>query len=191
MPLGAALGTAGLKPGVCTSSTRPTAPYPGQLIYETDVFRTSVWDGTGWYILDERMNTAWVPTFGGITVASSTRAGYYKRSAGFLDFYASFIMGATPTVFANNPTLTLPFSCQFAAQVQIAINDSGVSWRYGVAMFPQGLGTSIPMTLVNMGSTYGDQALFSLTAPQTWNVNDAIYVSGHCPLQLATGAAYI
>ena len=38
----------GLRPGVCTSSTRPTAPYEGQMIYETDTDLTYVWGGSAW-----------------------------------------------------------------------------------------------------------------------------------------------
>jgi hypothetical protein len=39
----------GLRPGVCTSSTRPTAPYEGQMIYETDTDRVAIWNGTAWF----------------------------------------------------------------------------------------------------------------------------------------------
>lgn len=36
------------QPGVCTSVTRPLAPYEGQLIYETDTNNTMIWDGSQW-----------------------------------------------------------------------------------------------------------------------------------------------
>ena len=38
----------GLRPGVCTSSTRPTSPYNGQVIYETDTTNLYVWNGSAW-----------------------------------------------------------------------------------------------------------------------------------------------
>jgi hypothetical protein len=38
----------GFRPGVCTSSTRPTAPYEGQQIYETDTDFLYVWNGSAW-----------------------------------------------------------------------------------------------------------------------------------------------
>ena len=44
-------GAAGVRPGVCTSTTRPTTPYNGQVIYETDTGRALVWDGTAWEYL--------------------------------------------------------------------------------------------------------------------------------------------
>ena len=43
--------TQGLKPGVCTSTNRPSAPFDGQVIYMTDVDQTAVWDGSQWTVL--------------------------------------------------------------------------------------------------------------------------------------------
>jgi hypothetical protein len=43
--------TTGLRSGVCTSTTRPTAPYEGQLIYTTDLDTLEIWNGTAWRIL--------------------------------------------------------------------------------------------------------------------------------------------
>lgn len=39
-----------IKPGVCTSSTRPASPYTGQCIFETDTNKLLVWNGTAWVI---------------------------------------------------------------------------------------------------------------------------------------------
>jgi len=41
--------SSGLRPGVCTSTTRPQAPFEGQMIYETDTDKVLVWNGTAWY----------------------------------------------------------------------------------------------------------------------------------------------
>ena len=48
MGLDAGYGIGSLKPGVCTSSTRPASPYIGQTIFETDTNRIKVWLGTAW-----------------------------------------------------------------------------------------------------------------------------------------------
>lgn len=40
--------TRGLRPGVCTSTTRPGSPFDGQLIYETDTNRVAVYDTNTW-----------------------------------------------------------------------------------------------------------------------------------------------
>jgi len=38
----------GLRPGVCTSTTRPANPFEGQVIYETDTDKTLVYNGSSW-----------------------------------------------------------------------------------------------------------------------------------------------
>jgi len=43
--------TQGSRPGICTSTTRPTAPYEGQMIYETDTNRVLVWDNAAWVMI--------------------------------------------------------------------------------------------------------------------------------------------
>ena len=43
--------TTGLRPGVCLSTSRPTAPYEGQMIYTTDLDTLEIWNGTAWRIL--------------------------------------------------------------------------------------------------------------------------------------------
>ena len=57
MPLSSVVGAQSIvKPGVCTSSTRPASPYDGQVIYETDTDRVLAYDGANWY---PPSNTAW------------------------------------------------------------------------------------------------------------------------------------
>lgn len=46
----------GLRPGVVTSTTRPTAPYTGQIIYETDTGYLRVWDGSAWDYLSQKQD---------------------------------------------------------------------------------------------------------------------------------------
>lgn len=41
-------GLGSLRPGVCTSTSRPGAPFEGQLIYETDTDLVQGWNGSGW-----------------------------------------------------------------------------------------------------------------------------------------------
>jgi len=48
MAIDAALGRLGIKPGVCTSSTRPANPFEGQVIYETDTNNIRFWSGSAW-----------------------------------------------------------------------------------------------------------------------------------------------
>jgi hypothetical protein len=50
MGIDAAYGIGSLKPGVCTSTTRPASPFEGQVIFETDTDRLYVYNGTAWVI---------------------------------------------------------------------------------------------------------------------------------------------
>jgi hypothetical protein len=67
-------GLAGLKTGVCTSTTRPGGPYEGQMIYETDTDLTYIWGGSAWQQVSGGTavgNSGWVYiTSGSFTTAS-------------------------------------------------------------------------------------------------------------------------
>lgn len=41
------------RPGICTSTTRPTTPFEGQVIYETDTNQTLVYDGAAWVMVHD------------------------------------------------------------------------------------------------------------------------------------------
>ena len=85
MPIDSALGSLGLRPGVCTSSSRPAAPYAGQMIYETNTFRTLQWDGTGWVVLSEPYQS-YVPRLDQTTanISKSITHARFKRSDGWV-----------------------------------------------------------------------------------------------------------
>lgn len=40
--------TTGYRPGVCTSTSRPSSPYTGQAIYETNTNLMAIWNGSVW-----------------------------------------------------------------------------------------------------------------------------------------------
>ena len=48
MGFDAGYGIGSVKPGVCTSSTRPASPFDGMVVYETDTNVVSVYDGAAW-----------------------------------------------------------------------------------------------------------------------------------------------
>jgi len=66
----------GLRPGVCTSSTRPTAPYEGQMIYETDTDLTYVWGGSAWQQVSggTAVGNSGLVYIGSVSAASTTIA---------------------------------------------------------------------------------------------------------------------
>jgi hypothetical protein len=69
MPFSSVLGASSvIKPGVCTSSTRPTVPYEGQLIYETDTDLVLAYNGSSWA-------TVGPASAGAMTLISATTIG--------------------------------------------------------------------------------------------------------------------
>jgi hypothetical protein len=74
---GYGLGIGSLKPGVCTSSTRPTSPFDGQVIYMTDVDQTAVWDGSQWTVL--------APIAGGRNALINGDFKVWQRGTSFAD----------------------------------------------------------------------------------------------------------
>ena len=69
----------GIRPGVCTSTTRPTAPYEGQTIYETDTDMVAIWNGTAWRYISATtptsgtvLQTAYAQTSTAVTYTSTT-----------------------------------------------------------------------------------------------------------------------
>lgn len=82
MGISAGLGTGGLTPGVCTSSTRPSAPFEGQLVYETDTDMLAIYNGTAW-----RYIAATTPTQGSVlqVVTGNTSTGVTNNTATYVD----------------------------------------------------------------------------------------------------------
>lgn len=90
----------GLRTGVCTSTNRPTTPYEGQVIYETDTDNMYVWSGTAWVLLPPTAS----PTFTGVPAAPTATAGTnttqlattaFANAAGGLVYVTSATVGTT------------------------------------------------------------------------------------------------
>ena len=143
-----------LKPGVCTSSTRPSAPYEGQTIYETDTDRVMVHNGTGWVVLSEPP-ISFTPTVTNITTANGVLTGRYHRSDGWCEVFTSFVLGSSSAVTGRTyfgvPS-GIPGATVNAFIGSGVLNDSG-----GLAYIPFLTfdTTSIYLDCVNASTTYG------------------------------------
>ena len=71
-----------LRPGVCTSTTRPSTPYEGQMIYETDTDMLAIWNGSAW-----RYISATTPTQGSVLqiVTGNTATGVVNNTSTYVD----------------------------------------------------------------------------------------------------------
>lgn len=74
--------SSGLRSGVCTSTTRPTTPFEGQMIYETDTDMVALWNGSSW-----RYIAATTPTSGTVlqVVYGSTTTSTQNNTSTYAD----------------------------------------------------------------------------------------------------------
>ena len=84
MPLSSVLGAQSLvRPGVCTSTTRPASPFEGQVIYETDTNQVLVYSGTAWVMLGD------LDTPGGLQLIKTQTIGTTVSSVTVSDVFSS------------------------------------------------------------------------------------------------------
>jgi hypothetical protein len=109
MPLSSVVGAQSIvRPGVCTSSTRPASPYDGQVIYETDTDKTLVWNGSAWvYLSTSRTNATGLDLVASATVSSAS--SFSLAASTFTDTYDNYkIIGAfTMTASGSSQTVTM------------------------------------------------------------------------------------
>jgi hypothetical protein len=102
MPLSSVLGASSvIKPGVCTSTTRPTAPYEGQLIYETDTGRVVSWNGSAWVHTAPSGLVPIAPTSVGKTGTSSTATASTIGQVTFALCETLLLNGVFTSAYAN------------------------------------------------------------------------------------------
>lgn len=61
-----------MKPGVCTSTTRPASPYDGQVVYETDTDRVSAYNGSAWQTVSSGLTLIESNTFSAVASVSAS-----------------------------------------------------------------------------------------------------------------------
>lgn len=98
----------GLRPGVCTSTTRPSTPFEGQMIYETDTNRVLVYEGAAWVMIADTdtppaLELVKVQTVGS-AVASVTVSDCFSST---YDNYRLIVQGVVCSQAAN---ITFQFS---------------------------------------------------------------------------------
>ena len=121
----------GLRPGVCTSTTRPTTPYTGQTIFETDTNKMLVWNATAWVIPNqttqnpEGLELIKVQTVGSavgsVTVTDAFSATYHN--------YKIVYSGGASSAFTDAIIYlggTLPSSGYYASYIYVGFSGSSV-----------------------------------------------------------------
>jgi hypothetical protein len=80
----------GLKPGVCTSTARPSNPFDGMVIYETDTDKTLVWNGSAWVYLATGTTNA--PGLELVTSATFSAATTVTIDGCFTSTYRNYLL---------------------------------------------------------------------------------------------------
>ena len=95
MAISSALGTGSLTPGVCTSTTRPTAPFEGQMVYELDTNNTLIYNGSAWVCITPQSSFAVLSS--GASFWDFTSTSYVSISSAGNQGYLAPITIATGT----------------------------------------------------------------------------------------------
>jgi hypothetical protein len=165
----------GLRPGVCTSTTRPTNPYTGQIIYETDTGYLRVWDGSAWdYFLPKQdgipgsyTDYSSSQTFSGFTKGNATVFSKYTQVGKLVHFWGYVTLGSTSSM-----TGPLDVNLPVTSTGGVLTQNSPCSFYNGTTLY---WGTTLHITtgalrlvLHNSSGTYASNTDITSTLPFTW-----------------------
>lgn len=165
---------------VCTSTTRPSSPYEGQVIYETDTDKVRAYNGSAWFTIKSSSSqtawTAYTPTWTNLTVGNGTQDHSYYQDGPTVHVRGRIEFGSTTSI-SGTVTLTLPVtpksstwfigivrgqdaSASFARFVGSAETNTAI---WGSQMAPHFDGLTQMAASVPFGWTTSDAMTYSLT----------------------------
>jgi hypothetical protein len=100
--------TQGLRPGVATSTNRPTTPYDGMVIYETDTDRVAVYDGSSWVY---KTPTVFPKAGMVLNVASTTKTDTQTFNTTTFTDITGLSVSITPSATSSKILVTANVSC--------------------------------------------------------------------------------
>ena len=173
----------GLRPGVVTSTTRPTTPYTGQIIYETDTGYLRVWDGSAWDYFSPKQDTipgawtTWTPTLTATTTnptlgSGSVQEGYYTVVNKLVVAHGYVAFGTSASAGSGDYRMSLPVTA-----ARTAAANAGSVWLYDASTASGWSATAQIQTTTTAGfnkSTSGATIVISNSNPFTWADNDQI-----------------
>ena len=171
--------TQGLRMGVATSSSRPTVPFDGQVISETDTDSLSVYNGTAWLGAQLGAWTSYTPVIkGGATTVSATIQ--YAKYVQIGKTVNVRVEATITSAGAANARITVTLPVQPTGTLSTAsvfgtffILKSSVAFYQGAAILD---GTS--PSIVCSGTSYGTGDFMGNTGPSiTLGNNDKVSFS--------------
>ena len=165
---------------IVTSSTRPSDPYRGQMIfeYDTDKFVArsilDVWQD----VLPLGAWISWTPTLVGLTGGTATAK--YSRHGRTIFYRFKYVLAGAG--FGSNPSFTLPVTANAEYTGQdfpighAAFADNGTATFPGVTIASSS--TVAQFQVYNAAGTYALGNAPTATVPFTWAANDYVYAWG-------------
>jgi len=175
----------GAKPGVCTSTTRPTTPYTGQIIYETDTGYLRVWDGSAWDYFLPKQDTVpgvwqtWTPTWTGTSVGNGIIIARYTQIGKTVFAKLDYVLGSTSTMTGPldfSPPVSAHSNYGFLAEISgdAICRDVSANAYYVLNLIVINSTTFRFTYLQQSGATNVTVGDISSTAPMTWANGDFI-----------------
>lgn len=158
---------------ILTSSTRPTVPYTGELLYETDTGLYKSFNGSSWVDLATPSAGAWqtwTPSNTNVTVGNGTQVARFTRIGRTITAHYQLTFGST-TAFSGGVSIGLPVAVRsgFEAVGTSWLLDSGTR-NYPGAVRPVS-GDTTKVAIIHPISAPGT---VDATNPFTWTTNDIL-----------------
>lgn len=151
-----ACGLSGI--AVCTSTTRPAAPYVGQLVYETDTASLKTWNGSAWeHGLIVGALPSWSPVVTqGNTPTQTLNRAVYNKVGRQVTVWWHVTLSAAGTLNNNILVTNLPFAMADIRSVSGSYHyfDSG-NTIYAGSVVGQST-TSLAFSKLNFGNQLGN-----------------------------------
>lgn len=151
----------GLRPGVCTSTTRPSTPFEGQMIYETDTNQVLVYEGAAWVMIADTDTPPGLELIKVVTVGSGvTSVSVNSVFSSSYDVYKMELVGLNSNVdgyglkikFNNTSGSTYYTALSYMSVGSSTISgatDSGTNTGAFVAFSSSSTSTSSSTTIYN------------------------------------------
>jgi hypothetical protein len=173
--------TQGLRPGVCLSTSRPSTPFDGQVIYETDTNRVAVYDTNAWVYktgTDFVDAVSYTPTWTNLTVGNGTVTARYTQVGKFVYVVVKVIFGSTTSI-SGTVTFTAPIAAH-SSMMDCLIGNSrmvnaGIESFTGTVLL-EGSTTIYPL-VYSAGGTYTGFNAINATLPFTFGTSDSIILT--------------
>ena len=167
----------GLRPGVCTSTTRPTAPYEGQMIYETDTDLTYVYGGSAWQQVSggTAVGNSGLVYVGSVSAASTTIA----LDSVFTSTYDNYRVVITTTNASVTGTTLFRFRASGSAIATADYLYGGTVYFYNAVpgSWYSGTATSFPL-MISSGAVQSTSVI-DLSFPRSSNRKTFLANSTH------------